>query len=108
MIFVCFYSQFSENLCDYFLFDTKSDKYGGSGKKFDWHLLKEYKGNIPFILSGGIGSDDAKKVLELKLPMLYGIDINSKFETKPGIKNIELLNYFLKELQHDNTTITNG
>lgn len=96
-----------EHLADYFLFDTRGDNYGGTGKKFNWQFLKEYHGSILFILSGGIGPEDASKVLELKIPMLYAIDINSKFETKPGIKNIESIKTFKNELQHENTTITN-
>lgn len=84
--------------CDYFLFDTKTDAYGGSGLKFNWEILNEYKGNTPFLLSGGIAADDAEAILKINHPKFVGIDLNSKFELSPGLKNIELLNKFLKEL----------
>ncbi|MDR0812096.1 MAG: phosphoribosylanthranilate isomerase [Paludibacter sp.] len=88
-----------EEVCDFFLFDTKvSDAYGGSGVKFDWSLLNEYKGQTPFFLSGGISPDDAEAILQIKHPQFFGIDINSKFETRAGEKNAELLKEFLDKL----------
>lgn len=87
-----------EGTCDYFLFDTKTDAYGGSGVKFNWSVLNEYKGNTPFLLSGGIAADDAEAILKINHPKFVGIDLNSKFELSPGLKNIELLDKFLKEL----------
>lgn len=85
-----------EGTCDYFLFDTKTDIYGGSGVKFNWNILNEYIGKTPFLLSGGIGPDDADAILKIDHPMLAGIDLNSKFELSPGLKSIDLLNAFMK------------
>ena len=88
-----------EGVCDYFLFDTKTDAYGGSGVKFNWKMLDEYVGETPFLLSGGIAADDAEAILKIKHPKFAGIDLNSKFEVKPGEKNVELLKVFLKEIR---------
>lgn len=88
-----------EGSCDYFLFDTKTDAYGGSGVKFDWSMLNEHKGNTPFLLSGGIGADDAEAILKIDHPKMAGIDLNSKFEISPGLKNVELLKGFLQEIK---------
>lgn len=88
-----------EGTCDYFLFDTKTDAYGGSGVKFDWQMLDEYKGETPFLLSGGIAPDDAEAILKIEHPKFAGIDLNSKFEVSPGLKNVELLDVFLKQLR---------
>lgn len=85
--------------CDYFLFDTKVDDYGGSGKQFNWQILKEYKGTKPFFLSGGIGAKDVQAIKELDISGLFAIDVNSRFETEPAIKNIELLSEFFNELK---------
>jgi phosphoribosylanthranilate isomerase len=84
---------------DFFLFDTKTNEHGGSGKKFDWSVLDKYKGHTPFFLSGGIGPDDAKSILEIKHPKLTGVDLNSGFEDEPGLKNIEKLKAFISELK---------
>ena len=78
-----------ENCVNYFLFDTKCESFGGSGMKFEWDILKKYNLKTSFFLSGGIDIDDLKKILELKkmeIP-IFGIDINSKFELRPGLKN---------------------
>lgn len=88
-----------EGTCDYFLFDTKTDAYGGSGVKFNWSMLDEYTGETPFLLSGGIAADDAATILEIDHPKLAGIDLNSKFEISPGLKNVEMLKVFLAELK---------
>ena len=88
-----------EGVCDYFLFDTKTDAYGGSGIKFDWTILDEYKGETPFLLSGGISVDDAETILKINHPKMAGIDLNSKFEISAGLKNVEVLRYFIKELK---------
>lgn len=88
-----------EGACDYFLFDTKTDAYGGSGLKFNWAMLDEYKGETPFLLSGGIAADDAEAILKIEHPKFAGIDLNSKFEVKPGLKNVEALREFLKEIK---------
>jgi phosphoribosylanthranilate isomerase len=87
-----------EGVCDYFLFDTKTEVYGGSGVKFNWKMLDEYKGETPFLLSGGIAADDAEAILKIKHPRFAGIDLNSKFEVKPGEKNVELLKDFISKL----------
>ena len=83
-----------EGVCDFFLFDTKTDAYGGSGLKFNWGMLYEYVGETPFLLSGGIAPDDAEAILKIEHPMFAGIDLNSRFEVKPGEKNVELLRRF--------------
>jgi len=87
-----------EGTCDYFLFDTKTDAFGGSGVKFNWAMLDEYTGETPFLLSGGIAPDDAKTLLKINHPKFAGIDLNSKFELKPGLKNIEMLRRFTASL----------
>ena len=88
--------------CDFFLFDTPSEKHGGTGEKFDWTLLDNYKGETPFLLSGGISPDDAEEVRQIKHPKLAGIDINSKFEISPGVKDVPLLVGFLTALKGRN------
>lgn len=84
---------------DYFLFDTKTKLHGGSGQKFDWEVLEKYTGKTPFLLSGGIGPDDAESIIQLDHPMLAGVDLNSGFEDEPGLKNIDKLNHFINELK---------
>jgi phosphoribosylanthranilate isomerase len=85
--------------CDYFLFDTPSTLHGGTGQKFDWALLENYKGTTPFLLSGGIGPDDAEALKSINHQQFAGIDVNSMFEVEPGIKNILLLEAFLNALK---------
>ncbi len=86
-----------EGKVDYFLLDTHTPSKGGSGKKFDWGLLDYYDLDTPFILSGGISLEDAEAILELRHPKFEGIDLNSRFESAPGIKNANLLhNFFLQ------------
>lgn len=90
-----------EAVVDKFLFDTKGKEKGGNGYTFDWSVLKDYNSQKPFILSGGIGLEELAAVNELQvtdLP-LYAIDVNSKFEDKPGLKNISLLNSLFKEFK---------
>ena len=89
-----------EAVIDKFLFDTKGKEKGGNGYTFDWSVLQDYPSQKPFILSGGIGLEEIPAVNELKktaLP-LAGIDVNSKFEDKPGLKNIDLLKSLVNEL----------
>lgn len=88
-----------EGHCDYFLLDTRSDKYGGSGKKFDWAVLAENKIIQPFFLSGGIDEDDFDAIASIQHPLLYGVDINSRFETSPGIKDINKVERFIKKIK---------
>lgn len=84
--------------CAYFLFDTKSLLHGGSGTAFDWSLLQRYTGITPFFLSGGIGEESIDAIRQLKMPALYGVDLNSRFETTPGVKDIGKLKDFMEEL----------
>ena len=88
-----------QNVCSYFLFDTKTDEYGGSGKSFDWQMLDRYRLNIPFILSGGIGLQNIDDALQLQHPMLYGLDINSKLETEPGLKSLEACKTIIQKIR---------
>ena len=88
-----------EKVADYFLFDTKTEIPGGSGEKFNWHILDKYTGHTPFFLSGGISLDDAKNIKKINHPKLTGVDLNSGFEDEPGLKNIEKLNAFIAELK---------
>lgn len=86
--------------CDYFLFDTKiGNQSGGTGKKFDWGILENYNTNIPFFLSGGIDVQDLDEIKKIDHPQLYGVDINSKFETEPAIKNVNKVEEFIKNLK---------
>ena len=80
--------------CDYFLFDTKSPAYGGTGIKFDWELLKGYDNSKPIFLSGGIGPNDAEAIQKINGLNIHALDINSKFETEPAFKDIALLKKF--------------
>jgi phosphoribosylanthranilate isomerase len=88
-----------EFVCDYYLFDTKGKLPGGNGTTFDWKVLKNYPSSKPFFLSGGIGLEELEAVQEIKetnLP-IYALDVNSRFEIEPGLKNLKLLS----ELQHN-------
>lgn len=76
---------------DYFLFDTKTAGHGGSGKTFDWVVLNRYQLDIPFFLSGGLSPDNIGEVMKITHPQFYGVDLNSRFETEPGLKNIDQL-----------------
>lgn len=80
-----------ENSVDYFLFDTKTVVHGGSGKSFDWHVLEKYQLNVPFFISGGLSNENISSALQFKHPAFYGLDLNSRFEDEPGVKNIEKL-----------------
>lgn len=88
----------SSPIADILLFDTKCKTVGGSGRQFDWSVLDGYKGNLPFLLSGGIGHGDAERLALFHHPKMIGIDLNSRFETAPGIKNEALLDAFIKEV----------
>jgi len=87
-----------ENVCDYFLFDTKGKLPGGNGTTFDWKILENYKSEKPFFLSGGIGVEEIPTLKNLKLP-IYAIDVNSRFEIEPGLKNKNLLYSFIQNLK---------
>ncbi|WP_370480230.1 phosphoribosylanthranilate isomerase [Tamlana flava] len=91
-----------ENIVDYFLFDTKGKLPGGNGYTFNWDVLKDYPSTKPFFLSGGIGFDEVEKIKAFKSSKAskycYAMDVNSKFEIEPGLKNIELLTEFKNKL----------
>lgn len=84
---------------DLFLFDTKCKTMGGSGEQFDWQVLDAYDGDIPFLLSGGIGPDDAERVNTFQHPQCIGIDLNSKFEIEPALKDVDKLKEFLLKIK---------
>ena len=84
--------------CAYFLFDTLGKNYGGTGHQFNWSLLQQYDGVTPFLLSGGIGPEDVQAVRNFQHPQLHGIDLNSRFETQPGEKDIAALRAFINGL----------
>lgn len=88
-----------EGIADYFLFDTKGKIVGGNGEKFDWTVLTAYEGATPFLLSGGIGSDDVQKVKQFHHQKCIGIDLNSRFESAPGLKDIDQLQTFIKQIR---------
>lgn len=96
------FEQFSkyEPFCQFFLFDTKGEQRGGNGVQFDWNLLTNYKGMIPFLLSGGIGAEDQEAVRQINIPQFYGIDVNSKFEIAPANKDVEKLKQFTQQLKY--------
>jgi len=76
---------------DFFLFDTKTAAHGGSGETFDWSVLNNYNLDVPFFLSGGLSLDNLHQIGDITHPQFYGVDLNSRFETSPGIKDIEKL-----------------
>lgn len=88
-----------EDCCDYFLFDTKSKLHGGSGKKFEWDLLRSVPESKPFFLSGGIASDDVAEIRSIRHPSFCGVDINSRFEISPGNKNISMIQKFYDQIK---------
>ena len=90
-----------EGIADYFLFDTKGKMVGGNGQKFDWSVLTVYQGKTPFLLSGGIGPEDAESVKSFHHPRCIGIDLNSRFESEPGFKDINQLKTFIKYIRYE-------
>ncbi len=86
-------------LADLFLFDTKGMLYGGSGMSFDWSILEDYPFAVPFLLSGGISLDNIEKVSRIRSPKLLGIDVNSRFEIFPGLKDIDKLKALKEKLE---------
>ncbi len=84
-----------QECCGYFLFDTKTSDYGGSGKQFNWRLLDKHTFTKPVFLSGGIGVEDAEKIVQLNNKDIKVIDINSRFETEPGLKDIDAIGKFM-------------
>lgn len=88
-----------ETVVDYFLFDTKGENRGGNGVAFNWDILKKYNSEIPFLLSGGINSDSAEAIKSFQHPKMVGIDINSRFESEPALKDIKKIKTFIHELR---------
>ena len=88
-----------EGLVDGFLFDAKGKSVGGNGEKFNWDVLDAYDGETPFLLSGGIGPDDVERVHAFHHPMCIGIDLNSRFELSPGLKDIAKLKEIIYNLK---------
>lgn len=84
---------------DYFMFDTEAGKaYGGTGKRFNWELLQTYPYTHPFYLSGGIGLEETPELLQLQMPALFAVDVNSRFEIQPGVKNMEKVRLFTAQI----------
>ena len=88
-----------EGSCNFYVFDTKTPQFGGSGKKFDWSILSSYGGKTPFLLSGGISEEDAETIKAINHPQFRGVDLNSRFETEPGRKDAKKLAGFLQKMQ---------
>ena len=85
-------------ITDYFLFDTQTPDHGGSGKTFNWKLLDKYNLDIPYFLSGGIGPESLDELTKINDKRLYAVDVNSRFELEPGLKDIDLLKDFKNKL----------
>lgn len=95
-----------EDVCDYYLFDTKGKLPGGNGYTFNWDVLSNYPSTKPYFLSGGIGLDEVDSIKsflkKVESKYCYAIDINSKFEIEPGLKSIEELEKFKEHLTSSN------
>lgn len=91
-----------EPAVDYFLFDTRCTGYGGSGQTFDWSVLEYYKGQTPFLLSGGIRIELLPQLLHFHHPQLFGFDLNSGFELAPGFKDATRIQTFINQLKQTN------
>ncbi|MFN2437867.1 MAG: phosphoribosylanthranilate isomerase [Chitinophagaceae bacterium] len=90
-----------QNACDYFMFDTSPAKpslYGGTGLQFNWSILEKAKIDKPFFLSGGIGLEDLEKINSFEHPCLFAVDVNSRFEISPGVKDMEKVKRFISVL----------
>ncbi|MDR2040083.1 MAG: phosphoribosylanthranilate isomerase [Bacteroidales bacterium] len=88
-----------EGTCDHYLFDTKTSGYGGSGLKFDHRFLSMYSGKTTYLLSGGLSVEDAVSLHQIIDERCIGVDINSRFETAPGVKNPELIRKFMETIK---------
>lgn len=92
------------NIVDYFLFESKipthGATYGGSGQQFDWSILQRYQGSIPFLLTGGIGEKDAERIAHFHHPQFIGIDLNSRFETAPALKDTKKIRIFVDKIRN--------
>lgn len=89
-----------DGFVDGILFETPTNGYGGSGESFDWSLLSSYRGKTPFFLTGGIGPNSLEALREFSHPQWIGVDLNSRFETAPAQKDVELLKTFVNALRH--------
>lgn len=92
------------DVCDYFLFDTKGHLPGGTGRKFNWELLKNYDGPVPFFLSGGIGPNDLEAIRNFEHPRWRGLDVNSGFEIAPALKDVAMVRKFITEIRNIEST----
>ncbi|MCX6327805.1 MAG: phosphoribosylanthranilate isomerase [Bacteroidia bacterium] len=92
------------DFCKMFLFDTAGEKYGGNGKSFDHKILLHYSLDKEFILSGGISSANSTQIKSLKANKLIAVDLNSRFESKPGIKDVKLLKCFIEKIRKYDTS----
>lgn len=88
-----------QSTCSLFLFDTKGEKRGGNGIRFDWTLLNNYDGELPFLLSGGIDLEHVEEIKNFRHPKLIGIDLNSRFEFSPGLKDVDKISTFSGNLK---------
>ncbi len=88
-----------EGAVDMFVFDTKSSSRGGTGRKFSWDILAGYPLSVPYLIGGGVGPDDIPAIISAMRPGMAGIDINSRFETEPGLKDLGLLINFILNLR---------
>jgi phosphoribosylanthranilate isomerase len=86
-------------VCDFTLLDTSGEGFGGTGKKFDWNQLTKYTLDLPFFLSGGIASGDADRIMDMNIPQMHAVDLNSRFEIKPGLKDKEELENFIRRIR---------
>jgi len=87
-----------KKIADYFLFDTKTPEYGGSGMRFNWEILKKYDNEIPLFLSGGVDESIFSELNDLKTVSIYALDVNSRFELELGLKNVERIENFKETL----------
>ncbi|TGE18279.1 phosphoribosylanthranilate isomerase [Hymenobacter elongatus] len=92
--------------CAYFLFDTKGPQPGGNGTTFDWELLRDYSLPVPYLLAGGLNLESAASLLALDLPGLYGVDLNSRFETAAAVKSVERLRPMVRQLRRQTPDLT--
>lgn len=90
-----------ENSVERFIFDTKTILHGGSGQTFDWRVLKRYEGKTPYLISGGLSLENILTALNLDDPRLFGLDLNSKFEDSPAVKNIQLIRQALNKINNE-------
>ncbi|WP_234736279.1 phosphoribosylanthranilate isomerase [Tellurirhabdus bombi] len=91
--------------CDFFLFDAKGESYGGNGTAFDWKILNRYDNDKPFFISGGIGLNNIDELENLKHLKVYGVDLNSKVELEPGVKDIEQIRAIIQKFKPEDEEV---